>query len=114
MLSAQGRFDTAGAGADILRNLRAEGTFSGNNLSLSPEDVFSTMAGEFAFSFVDGWPNLRLSKVQASDEENAWMGEAASQSDGKLIFDLEHAGQQRKIVSTLTPENSTAVSLLDR
>ena len=111
LLSATGTLETAGA--DVLRNLHAEGTFSGRNLSLSSDDVFSQMTGDFAFSFADGWPNLRLLKVQASDDESAWIGEAASQSDGKLIFDLEHAGQQRKIVSTLTPENSTAVSLLD-
>jgi hypothetical protein len=114
LLSAKGTFDTAGAGQEILRHLHAEGTFSGSNLSLSLDDNFSKIAGDFAFSFADGWPNLRLSNVQASDDENAWMGEAASQSDGKLIFDLEHAGQQRKVVSTLIPEKPTAVSLLDR
>ncbi len=114
LLNAAGTFDTAGAGEEILRHLHASGTFSGNNLSLSPDDAFNTVAGEFAFSFADGWPRLRLSKVQAADDENAWMGEAASQSDGKLVFDLQHAGQQRKIVSTLLPETATAVSLLER
>ena len=110
-LSAAGTVETEGT--QILRNLRAEGTFSGSNLSLSSDGAFREVAGDFVFSFADGWPNLRLLKVQASDEENDWTGEAASQSDGKLIFDLEHEGQQRKVVSTLTPENSTAVSLLD-
>jgi hypothetical protein len=114
LLSAKGTFDTGGAGAESLRNLHAAGMFSGSNLNLSLDDTFSKITGDFAFSFADGWPDLRLSNVQASDDENAWIGEAASQSDGKLIFDLEHAGQQRKIVSTLMPENSTSVSSLNR
>ncbi|MBV9675233.1 MAG: hypothetical protein JO185_02790 [Acidobacteriaceae bacterium] len=115
LLSATGTFDTEGAGEDVLRNLHATGTFSGNNLDVSPDEAFSTLAGDFAFSFADGWPNLRLSKVQALDEdENTWLGEAASQSDGKLILDLQHAGQQRRIVSTLLPEGSPAISALNR
>ncbi len=111
-LGAEGAFETEGVGGESLRNLHATGTFWGSHLNLSPEDAFSKIEGEFAFSFADGWPRLQLSKVQASDEENAWTGEAASQSDGKLVFDLQHAGQQRKIVSSLVPENPSAVSLL--
>jgi hypothetical protein len=111
LLNVKGMFETGGS--DMLRNLRAQGTFSGSRLSLSSDDTFREMTGDFAFSFADGWPKLQLLKVQASDQENSWVGEAASQSDGKLVFDLEHAGQQRKIISTLLPENSTAVSLLE-
>ena len=110
VVSAKGTLEAAGT--DLLRNLRAEGTFSGSNLSLSSDDTFNQVTGEFAFSFADGWPRLQLLKVQAADDENAWTGEAISQSDGKLIFDLEHAGQQRKIVSTITSEPSMDTLLL--
>jgi hypothetical protein len=113
LLSAEGSFDTEGVGGESLRNLHATGSFSGSHLNLSPEDAFSKIAGDFSFSFADGWPHLQLSKVQASEEESAWTGEAASQSDGKLVFDLQHAGQQRKIVSSLMPENPSAVSQLN-
>lgn len=110
LLSAEGEFESSGTGMDSLQNLRAEGTFSGDDLNLTVDDAFSRVSGAFDFSFADGWPNLRLSKLQASDGEDAWNGEAASQSDGKLIFELEHAGRQRRVVSTLLPENGAAVS----
>jgi hypothetical protein len=114
VLNAYGTFETAGTGAEIVRNLRASGVFSGEDLSLSPEDAFSRVSGLFDFSFDAGWPNLRLSKVEASQGEQAWIGEAASQSDGKLIFDLENADGQRRVISTLdseTPAVSSAVTI---
>jgi hypothetical protein len=104
LLSAEGEFNTSGTGLESLRNLHAAGTFSGANVQLSGDDSFSAVSGNFAFSFADGWPNLRLSKIEADDGEDAWGGEAASQSDGKLIVDLEHDGVQRRVISTLAPE----------
>jgi hypothetical protein len=111
-LSADGQFEGSGTGIDSLQNLRASGAFSGEDLTLSSDDSFSKVSGAFDFSFGNGWPDLRLSKIQASDGEEAWNGEAASQSDGKLILDLERAGRQRRVVSTLTPETPAAVSSL--
>jgi AsmA family len=111
LLSAEGQFHTAGAGLDSLRNLQAAGTFSGNNVQLSGEDSFRTVSGNFDFSFADGWPNLRLSKIEAEDGEDSWDGQAASQSDGKLIVDLEHDGRQRRVVSTLTPATPRPATL---
>jgi len=104
LLSAGGEFNTTGTGTDSLRNLQAAGTFSGENVQLSSDDSFSAISGNFDFSFADGWPDLRLSKIQAEDGEDAWDGEAASRSDGKLIVDLEHDGHQRRVISTLAPE----------
>ncbi len=112
VLNADGQFESSGTGMDGLQHLRAKGTFSGEDLNLSAADAFSKLSGVFVFSFADGWPNLQLSGIQASDGEDAWNGEANSQSDGKLIFDLQHAGRQRRVVSTLLPETSAAVSSL--
>ncbi len=109
-LDADGHFESSGTGLESLQHLRADGTFSGTDLSLSAEDAFSKLSGAFTFSFENGWPDVRLSDVQASDGDDSWEGEAASQSDGKLIFDLEHEGRTRRIVSALGPAAPTAVS----
>ncbi len=111
-LSAEGKFETSGTGAESLQNLRASGTFSGADLNLSPDDDFSRISGQFDFSFAEGWPNLKLSSIQATDGLEAWNGTAASQSDGKLIIDLEHAGRQRRVVSNLVPEGVSTVSFV--
>lgn len=111
-VSADGTFDTFGMGTDSLQNLRATGSFVASDLSLSADDEFSKMAGQFDFSFDQGWPDLKLSHIDASDGLNAWSGSAVSQSDGKLIIELEHAGRQRHVVSSLLPQPATTVSSL--
>jgi hypothetical protein len=112
MLSADGNFETSGMGADSLQNLRADGTFAAADVNFSPDDEFSKISGQFEFSFSDGWPDLKLSRIQASDGLDAWDGTASSQSDGKLVIDLEHAGHQRRVVSTLIPGSASTVSSL--
>ncbi len=112
VLSADGTFETSGTGTDSLQNLHAGGTFTGSDLNLSTDDAFRKISGQFEFSFAEGWPDLKLSRIQASDGPDAWDGNAASQSDGKLIIDLEHAGHQRRVVSTLIPEPAATVSTL--
>jgi hypothetical protein len=112
ILNAEGTFETSGTGSETLRNLRSSGTFSGENLSLSTEDAFSKLSGLFEFSFDNGWPDLRLSNIQASEGEEAWVGEAASQSDGKLIFELENADGQRRVISSVDPETPAVSSAL--
>lgn len=111
-VSADGTFETSGAGSDAFRNLQSNGSFSADNVTVSPADFFDRVSGTFLFSFAEGWPDLRLQKLQAENADGAWSGEAASQSDGKLLIDLERAGQQRHIVSTLAPAFPVASSLL--
>jgi hypothetical protein len=114
LLSAEGDFHTSGTGLESLRNLRAAGTFSADDIQLSGEDSFDTVSGNFDFSFADGWPNLRLSNIEADDGEDAWNGQAASQSDGRLVVDLEHDGHQRRVISTLAPSGPQPATLTSR
>ncbi len=109
-VDAEGAFQTKGTGDERLRNLQATGSFVGKDVTLDADESFDTVTGTFEFSFADGWPDLRFPHVQASDGENDWVGEAASQSDGKLIFDLAHGGKQRKVISLLAPEDRGALS----
>lgn len=111
-LSADGEFQTGGTGTDTLEHLHADGSFTGQDLNLSADDAFSRVSGIFDFSFASGWPNLKLSKLQIEDGEDEWGGEATSQSDGKLIFDLEREGRQRRVVSSLAAETPADVSRL--
>ncbi len=107
LLDAAGQIESSGLGTDTLRNVQATGTFSGTNIALSPQDTFDHLAGIFNFTLADGWPNIHLTQVDASGNDERWTGEAASGSDGKLVFDFQNEGQQRQIVTPLTPENAS-------
>ena len=110
LVDAEGTFQTKGTGEERLRNFQAAGSFVGRDVALDGDESFDKVTGTFEFSFADGWPDLRFPRVQASDGENDWVGEAASQSDGKLVFDLTHGGKQRRVISLLTPEDRGALS----
>ncbi len=114
-VNAEGRLTAVGVNKEFLRNLKAEGSFSGEALALSPDETFGTIAGLFQFSFADGWPDFRFSNLQALQNGDEWNGEAASQSDGKLLVNLAHAGEQMHFVNSLTGETASApVSVLPK
>lgn len=103
LLRCEARIESKGLGADAIQNLRANGTFTATDVDLSTADTFETATGLFNISFQQGWPNLQISQIQADDGDDDWEGQAASQNDGRLILDLQHAGHQRRVVSTLDP-----------
>ncbi len=111
LLHANGQLTGSGFGDDAMQSLIASGSFQGKDLSLSDTDVFSEVSGDFALAFKEGAPQLRLNNVQATDEDEAWDGQAVSENDGRLIFDLQREGHVRRIVSTLDPELPATVSV---
>jgi hypothetical protein len=103
LLGCEARVESKGLGTDAIQNLRANGSFTATDVDLSPADTFQIASGLFKISFQQGWPNLQMSQIGADDGDDDWEGQAASQSDGRLILDLQHAGHQRHVVSTLDP-----------
>jgi hypothetical protein len=108
LLNAEGHLETSGVNGDSLHNLHAAGKFAANGISLSADDEFDKVSGLFDFSFAGDWPKLQISDLLATREDGDWNGTASSESDGKLLIDLEHDGQQLHLVSSLVPENSLA------
>ncbi len=102
-IDAQGEFASTGAGLDALRSIHALGSFSATAVSLSLNQDFDKVSGAFELSLAGGWPKLHLSKVQAVQPNDDWNGEALSNSDGQLIFDLGNGDRQLHIVSLLAP-----------
>jgi hypothetical protein len=108
VLNAEGEFTSTGSGRDMLRNLTATGTFTGERVELSNANTFENVSGQFEISFANGWPELRLSNVEAVQNGDEWTGDGLSSSDGKLLINLAHGDQQMHVVSSL--EGGTRVS----
>lgn len=111
LLGCEARLESKGLGSDAIQNLHANGTFTATGVDLSPVDTIQDATGLFDISFQQGWPNLRLSQIQATDIDDDWEGQAASQSDGRLLLDLQHGGRQRHVVSTMDPSIAVAPAL---
>ena len=102
-INAEGELESSGTGADSLRSLHVVGKCWGTDLSLSLNEDFEKVSAAFELSFESGWPKLHLSKVQALQHNEDWNGEALSNSDGQLIFDLGNGDKQLHIVGILAP-----------
>jgi len=107
-VDAEGVVESTGVGLDALRSLHANGTFSASDVSLSLNEDFAKLSGGFEFSLASGWPLIHLAKVQAVQPEQDWAGEALSNSDGQLVFDLGNGERQLHIVSILAPPPPTS------
>lgn len=103
LLNAKGDFETSGLGADSIRNAHSAGTFDGRDLQLDTSTAFQAISGAYEFSFVDDRPNLRLSDVEASQEDGSFTGGAASNENGNLTFDLTGPGRELHFESSLAP-----------
>ncbi|MBV9497921.1 MAG: AsmA family protein [Acidobacteriaceae bacterium] len=110
LLRANGDWQTSGVGLDMVHNLRAVGSFSAEDVNLTPSDSFESLSGAFTFSFDDQAPNLRLSDIQASQADYDWSGEAATQDNGKLAFDLVSGDRQMHLITPLIPEKRAAIA----
>lgn len=108
VVNADGELNSSGTGTDTLRSLHALGKFTGTDLSLSLNEDFEKVSGSFDLSFDSGWPKLHLSKVQAVQHTEDWNGEALSNKDGQLVFDLLNGDRQLHIVSILAPATPVA------
>lgn len=90
-LSIDGKGTTQGTGIELLANARGSGSFAGDDLTLSPDTEFESIAG--AFEVTPGG-RLRLNGIQAAQGPESWTGQGASQADGRVMLELTSARHQ--------------------
>ena len=100
--TGHGVLQTSGTGAELLRNLRLEGTFQGRSIALAPETEFKSFSGTCLLAIVDGLPRFRLTNLEALTGEEAYKGKGATGDDGRIYFDLTDGHKQMR-VATLAP-----------
>lgn len=109
-LALDGKLETNGAGVETLRNLRGTGAFRGNRWTLTSDVSLDRISGKYDLSFESGWPNVRLTAVQAVTGDEMWDGAAASSRDGRLVFELTSGRRQLHVVSTVSPASTNSIS----
>lgn len=102
-LNATGSLATAGTGLDALQNLHGTGDFAGTDIDAADDVTFSKISGGYTVSLDAGWPQLKLTDIEAEDDEESWHGAGTTDRTGNLILDLTDGARQKRIISSLSP-----------
>jgi len=94
-MDAEGTVQTSGAGAQLLANLKSEGTFSGMGLD------FGTLSGSYAVTWTPAAARLRLSDLSLRAEDGIYVGRGATQDDGRLLIVLSNGAKEMRMTGTL-------------
>jgi len=93
--------ETAGIGAELLENLRAEGTFTGRAMELASLPPFKTVAGSFKFAMSRKVPKVQLTDLQLATGSEIFTGRGATQDDGRLVVQLTSGSREMRVSGSL-------------
>jgi hypothetical protein len=94
-MDVDGTLQTSGAGAQLLANLKSEGTFSGMGLD------FGTLSGGYEVAWTPTAARLRLSDLSLRTEDGIYVGRGATQDDGRLLIVLSNGAKEMRMTGTL-------------
>jgi len=97
-LDFDGSLNAAGAGAELLASVHADGAFRGRSISFAPDAEFRTVAG--CFNLLPG-PRLKFSCLDVTQGAETFTGTGATLPDGRLVLDLISRGRQFRYTSAL-------------
>ena len=102
-LKLSGNIDTSGLGLATIQSVHAAGDFLGEDLNFPGSDPLNSVAGHFTFAFNGTSPVLKLSNVEARENDAIWSGEGLTNSEGKLLLDLTSGDRQLHLAADLAP-----------
>ena len=102
-LDLDGSLSTAGVGAELLSNLRAQGSFAGHGISTSPANVWDSVIGSFEVTMARGLPILALDSVEVSQGEEIYSGTGRTAAAGQLELVLASESEQLGMTGSLIP-----------
>ena len=98
-----GTIQTSGSGAELLKNLRMDGSFKARSVTLASDMAAQAVSGSFAFSVARGRPFLRVSDLAMTVGDASYKGKGAMGSDGRLYLDFSDGLKQMRVGATLSP-----------
>jgi hypothetical protein len=101
--SGESTVETSGAGAGLVRNLRADTTFSGASVNPWPGLEFKALSGRLLVTAPRGIPRLRFPSLRAAVGDEVYEGSGTTGLDGRIRFDLSNGRGQLRFGGTLSP-----------
>jgi len=93
--------ETAGSGADLMTNLRAEGTFNGHGMEMASLPPMKTVSGSYKYAWSRNLPRLQLIDLQLATGTEVFTGHGATQEDGRLLVQLSSGTREMRVSGSL-------------
>jgi hypothetical protein len=97
-LDADGTLETAGTGAQLLANLKADGSFTGTALDFG-QGAWRHSSGTFSLAWAP--TGLTLTNLSLSAEDETYTGHGTAQDDGRLLVILSNGTREMRIIGPL-------------
>ncbi len=96
-LDAQLNADTAGTGAQLLRNLKAEGTLSGRELDFGTALRWRCVSGAFNLAFPGALPTFHVTALNLRNGDDLYTGQGGTRDDGRLVLILTNGPKEIRL-----------------
>ncbi len=106
-----GSLETAGTGAELWRNLRAQASFTGRSPYLGPEAEVKTVSGKLEMTVARGVPRIRLTGLEVEMGGEILRGQGATGDDGRLHLELSGDRRTLRATADLDPKTGTVHSI---
>jgi hypothetical protein len=100
-MDADATLETSGTGAELLANLRSEGTFNGRAVELASLPAFKTVSGSYKLVWSRNAPRLQFTDVQVATGGEVYTGRGATQEDGRILVQLSNGAKEMRLTGTL-------------
>ncbi|MDP9053673.1 MAG: hypothetical protein M3N93_05140, partial [Acidobacteriota bacterium] len=85
-IGAEGVLSTSGAGAALLSNMEAQGTFNGRGIEFAPAEAWDAISGTFDWGADARSPRLRLPHLVMKSGAETYLGSAEMDERGQLVL----------------------------
>ncbi|MEO8372015.1 MAG: hypothetical protein ABI806_22720 [Candidatus Solibacter sp.] len=100
-VDAEATLETFGTGTQLLTNVTAEGAFAGSAIELGALPPMRGVSGNYAFSWWQAGPRLRLTGLTLRTEDETYTGSGATRDDGRLLILLTNGAREMRMSGTL-------------
>lgn len=98
VIGADGTLATSGTGAALLANMRARGSFDGQDI-----DDYDSVTGTFVWAWDARAPKLRMPQLSIRSGTNTYAGSAEIGDDGRIVMNVNDGTKRVSTAGALKP-----------
>jgi hypothetical protein len=102
-LDGDGSVRTSGMGDDLYWNLRAEGYFRAQTITLGPDLRLRALSGSWGLQWNRQQPRLQLTDLRLVEGQDVFTGQGQTLEDERLRIDLLSGERRLRLAGTLKP-----------